>query len=134
MIEAHVIKRTLTEVVIDPSHVERIESSEFRHAKERLKADGHFKCWVCGATENLQVHHFGAEWRALFSNANAELGALFFTIAATITVKFLADITSKATLLFNGLQIQSPITVIQPQPAQQELSQPAANIKPEVTQ
>ena len=28
---------------------------------------------------------------ALFSNANAELGALFFTIAATITVKFLAD-------------------------------------------
>lgn len=48
---------------------------------------------------------------ALFSNANAELGALFFTIAATITVKFIADITSKTTQLFNGfqIQIQSPI-------------------------
>lgn len=60
---------------------------------------------------------------ALFSNANAELGALFFTIAATITVKFLADITAKVTQLFNGIQIQiqSPIAVNhneeQPQPA-----------------
>lgn len=58
---------------------------------------------------------------ALFSGANAELGALFFTIAATITVKFLADITSKATQIFRGIQIQSPIAVNhnngQPQPA-----------------
>ena len=55
---------------------------------------------------------------ALFSNANAELGALFFTIAATITVKFLADITTKVTQLFSGIQIQiqSPINVVQPQP------------------
>jgi len=52
---------------------------------------------------------------ALFSNANAELEALFFTIAATITVKFLADITTKATQLFAGIQIQSPINVVQPQ-------------------
>lgn len=43
---------------------------------------------------------------ALFSNANAGLGALFFTIAATITVKFLADITSKVTKLFGGGQLQ----------------------------
>ncbi|GAB6172399.1 hypothetical protein JCM15765_18770 [Paradesulfitobacterium aromaticivorans] len=49
----------------------------------------------------------------MFSNANAELSALFFTIAATITVKFLADITAKVTQLFNGIQsqIQSPINV-----------------------
>lgn len=58
---------------------------------------------------------------ALFSNTNAELGALFFTIAATITVKFLVDITTKATQLFSGIQIQiqSPINVtpaVQPQP------------------
>lgn len=62
MIEAHEMKRTITEIVIDPSHVDRTESSEFRHSKERLKADGHFKCWVCEATANLQVHHFGCEW------------------------------------------------------------------------
>lgn len=77
---------------------------------------------------------------ALFSNVNTELGALFFTIAATITVKFLADITAKATQLFNGLQIQSPITVtksgIQPQsaPVQQKDDQSTTNIKPEVTE
>ncbi len=51
---------------------------------------------------------------ALFSNTNAELEALFFTIAATITVKFLADITTKATQLFAGIQIQSPINMVQP--------------------
>lgn len=62
MIEAHEIKRTLTEIVIDPSHVDRAESPEFRHSKERLKADGHYKCWVCGSTENLQAHHLGCEW------------------------------------------------------------------------
>lgn len=43
---------------------------------------------------------------SLFSKANAELGALFFTIAATITMKFLADITTKVTQLFSGIQIQ----------------------------
>lgn len=50
---------------------------------------------------------------ALYSNVNAELGALFLTIAATITVKFLADITTKVTQLFAGIQIQiqSPINV-----------------------
>gem|GEM_PF-5133720 len=34
-----------------------------------------------------------------------------FTIAATITAKFLADIVAKANQFFSGLQIQSPITV-----------------------
>lgn len=63
---------------------------------------------------------------ALFSKVNGELGALYFTIAATVTAKFLADIVSKANQLFNGLQIQSPITVLKPQslPTQQESAQP----------
>lgn len=65
MVEAHEIKRTLTEVVIDPSHAERTESAEFRKNKKRLKTDGHFFCWVCGTTENLAVHHM-AEW--MFAN------------------------------------------------------------------
>lgn len=60
---------------------------------------------------------------ALFSKVNGELGALYFTIAATVTAKFLADIVSKASQLFNGLQIQSPITVVKPDPQ----LQPAAN-------
>ena len=65
MVPAHAMKRTLTELVIDPSHVNRTESAEFRKNKERLRADGHFKCWVCGTTNDLQVHHM-AEW--MFAN------------------------------------------------------------------
>lgn len=62
MTEAHETIRHLTEVVITPEHADRTESPEFRHSKDRIKKDGHFKCWVCGAMENLQVHHFGCEW------------------------------------------------------------------------
>lgn len=58
----HIQRRTLHEVVITPDHAKRTESAEFRASKERLKADGHYRCWVCGTTENLQVHHFGIEW------------------------------------------------------------------------
>ena len=59
MIEAHEMKRTLTEIVIDPSHVDRTESPEFRRSKERLKEDGHYKCYICGTAEGIQVHHLG---------------------------------------------------------------------------
>ena len=52
---------------------------------------------------------------ALFSNVNTELDALFFTIAATITAKFLADIVTKVGQLFSGLRIQSPLTVSKPE-------------------
>ena len=50
---------------------------------------------------------------ALFSNTNTELKVLFFSIAATVTVKFLADIKDKVIQLFAGIQIQfqSPIGV-----------------------
>ncbi|TGE33307.1 hypothetical protein [Desulfosporosinus sp. Sb-LF] len=51
---------------------------------------------------------------ALFSYSNTALGALFFTTTTTVTAKFLADIVTKATQLFSGIQIQSPITVAQP--------------------
>jgi len=62
MIQAHEQKRTITEIVITPDHADRTTSAEFRHSVERLKADGHYRCWVCGVIENLQVHHFGCEW------------------------------------------------------------------------
>lgn len=61
-VKEHVMTRTLHEVVITPDHAKRTESAEFRASKERLRADGHYQCWVCGSTENLQVHHFGIEW------------------------------------------------------------------------
>ena len=61
-VKEHAMQRTLREIVIVPDHVHRTESAEFRRSKERLKADGHYRCWVCGTTENLQVHHFAMEW------------------------------------------------------------------------
>lgn len=61
----HEMKRSLTEIVIDPTHVERTASAEFERNRARLKEDGHFHCYVCGSTEDLQVHHM-AEW--MFAN------------------------------------------------------------------
>lgn len=58
----HQVKRTLTEIVVVHDHDERKESAEFRKTKARLKKDGHYRCWVCGSTEDLQAHHFGCEW------------------------------------------------------------------------
>ena len=52
----------ISEIVITPEHAKRKESKEFRESKKRLKADGHYHCYICGTTENLQAHHFGAEW------------------------------------------------------------------------
>lgn len=53
---------------------------------------------------------------AMFSKVNGELETLFFTIAATVTAKFMADIVSKVGTLFSGVTIQSPITVLKPDP------------------
>jgi hypothetical protein len=61
-VKQHIIERKLRETVITPDHVKRTESEEFRHSKERLRVDGHYQCWVCGATNDLQVHHFAVEW------------------------------------------------------------------------
>ena len=58
----HLIPRTLHVVSVDPNEEDRTESEEFRDAKRRLHEDGHMKCWVCGGTENLQVHHAALEW------------------------------------------------------------------------
>ena len=61
-VPAHVITRHLLETVNDPAHVTRTESPEFRASKERLRQDGHMRCWICGTTEAIQIHHYGAEW------------------------------------------------------------------------
>ena len=52
--------------IVDPDHAERKESKLFRNAKRRLKVDGHFSCYICGAMEQLQVHHRAAEY--MFQN------------------------------------------------------------------
>jgi hypothetical protein len=54
---------TIHLVDIDPDRGEREESAEFRAAKDRLKEDGHYKCYICSGTDNLQSHHRGAEYK-----------------------------------------------------------------------
>ena len=66
MIEAHEIRRTLHEIIVDPSHVNRAETPEFRQSKKRLREDGHYKCWTCGTEEEIQIHHRATEW--MFAN------------------------------------------------------------------
>ncbi|MDP4119643.1 MAG: hypothetical protein Q8876_01095 [Bacillota bacterium] len=62
MPKIHIERKTIHDIVIDPDHAKRVETSIFRKAKERLKDDGHYKCFICGAIENLQVHHFAVEY------------------------------------------------------------------------
>lgn len=62
IVKSHRSEKVIHEVVIYPDHVERKESEEFRKSKERLKEDGHYKCWVCGCTDHLEAHHYACEW------------------------------------------------------------------------
>jgi hypothetical protein len=58
----HVEHRTIKDFAIDPDHAERAESEQFREAKRRLKQDGHYRCYICGSTDKLQVHHRACEY------------------------------------------------------------------------
>lgn len=37
--------------------MERVESNLFRANKEKLKVEGHGACFICGTTEEIEVHH-----------------------------------------------------------------------------
>lgn len=61
-IDIHEESRKIYESVVTPEHDHRVESSIFKQSKKRLREDGHYKCWVCGSTNDLQAHHYAAEW------------------------------------------------------------------------
>lgn len=58
----HREQHEIEEIIIYPEHAKRKESEEFKQSKRRLKKEGHYECWICGCTTNLQCHHFGCEW------------------------------------------------------------------------
>lgn len=62
IVAEHMESRTIRDFVVDPDHKQRKESPEFRTAKKRLKQDGHYKCYVCGSTKKIQIHHRAAEY------------------------------------------------------------------------
>lgn len=65
-VKLHVESRVIHDIVVDPDHAQRTESETFRKAKQRLKDDGHYKCFICGTDKNIQIHHFVAEY--MFEN------------------------------------------------------------------
>ena len=63
-VDKHVEKSTVVDLIVTPTHGDR-DQTEFRRSVAKLKADGHYKCFVTGKTDSLQVHHI-----AEFSQAN----------------------------------------------------------------
>ena len=45
-----------------PEHVQRTESAEFAANKHRLVKKLELKCFKCGGSDGLEVHHFIIEW------------------------------------------------------------------------
>jgi len=63
MVDEHVQTITIKTVMVIPSHSHRSESPEFRKTKQTLRKDGNLsECWLCGSKQELEVHHFFAEW------------------------------------------------------------------------
>lgn len=58
----HEVHETITIDVFYPNHPPRKESELFRRTKNHLIAIMDAPCWVCGAMQNREVHHFHAEW------------------------------------------------------------------------
>lgn len=42
--------------------MERVESLLFRANKEKLKAEGNKKCFICGTDQEIEVHHIFCAW------------------------------------------------------------------------
>ena len=75
-----VVIRDLRQLTLLPRRPRRRQTPEFAATKARLKRDGFWRCWICGATECLQVHHFliqRAAWPALDPGKVKETAELF---------------------------------------------------------
>jgi hypothetical protein len=80
LVNQHAINRTFRESYVVPTHDDRSESSVFKQTKKTLGEDGHYQCWICGATEKLEVHHYISEWsleNVVDFNAMKQVGLVF---------------------------------------------------------
>lgn len=59
LIPAQTVVKTFIESIFIPEHNPRKKnsSSVFRRAKKKLKADGNWRCFVCGKKTDLSAHH-----------------------------------------------------------------------------
>lgn len=60
--QEHEFKQTLEIEIFYPDHPPRTESALFVRTKHHLVKVLDTPCWVCGAKEDREVHHFHAEW------------------------------------------------------------------------
>lgn len=58
----HIERHTFTEEIVDCGHGPRKATTTFLKARKTIKADGFFYCYICGATKDLEEHHYGCEW------------------------------------------------------------------------
>ena len=58
----HEQRETLQIDIFYPDHPPRTESALFRKTKRSLIQHRNVPCFVCGATESREVHHFHVEW------------------------------------------------------------------------
>lgn len=62
IVAAHLSKREIEEVIQYPEHEKRTRSKTFLDAIQKLKNDGHYRCWISDKTEKLEAHHFSCEY------------------------------------------------------------------------
>lgn len=61
MIPEHEIHRTVSFVEDDPAHEHRRSTAAFERNRKKLVKEQK-SCWLCGATDRLEAHHFLLEW------------------------------------------------------------------------
>lgn len=61
VVKAHLIRKTVHEVIADPEHGHRTESAEYRHNRHVLLDRLDLPCLVCGTRQQRQTHHI-FEW------------------------------------------------------------------------
>jgi hypothetical protein len=65
IIKAHTVTEHLTLAYAYPAHEPRkgdVHYVYFNQARARLKQLGLLKCWICGATEGVELHHNACEF------------------------------------------------------------------------
>lgn len=65
MTDAHTVTEHLTLIYAYPAHEPREHTPEYHYfnaARARMKKLGLLKCWICGTTENVELHHNACEF------------------------------------------------------------------------
>lgn len=85
-----------------PAHLPREEDPHyvyFHAAHKRLKALGAMKCWICGTTENIELHHSTVEFALANGVDITEFETLYPEFGITTDEQFLEWVEGEGNLL-----------------------------------